>query len=201
VTSGRHTATGDVPSGKTAPRADAQRNAALVLAAARRLVAAKGLDISYHEIAREAGIGVGTVYRRFPERDQLMAAVLRDVLGELIEIAEACTRCADAWEGFVVLFTGLVARTAENAGLSGTLDEHGGPGVAELRHRLVELIRRAAERAQQAGVLRGDVDVDDIPFLAQATTMTTTGCFLALPTDPTRRQRAVRVVLDGLHTS
>ncbi len=47
-------------------RSDAQRNAARVLAAARRAVAANGLDVSYHEIAREAGVGVGTVYRRYP---------------------------------------------------------------------------------------------------------------------------------------
>lgn len=194
----RPTATSDV-SDRKAPRADAQRNAALVLAGARRAVAAKGLDVSYHEIAREAGVGVGTVYRRFPERDQLMAAVLRDVLEELIRTAETSLRCSDAWEGFTALFTDLAARTAENAGLSGTLDEHGGPDIAALRQRLLELTRRVTERAQQAGVLRDDVDWQDIPFLAQATVGE--GCFLGLPADPARRQRTFAIVLDGLSTS
>ncbi|GAB2799280.1 TetR/AcrR family transcriptional regulator [Streptomyces daliensis] len=194
----RQAATSDAADRK-APRADAQRNAALVLAGARRAVASKGLDVSYHEIAREAGVGVGTVYRRFPERDQLMAAVLRDILNELVRTAEAAVECADPWEGFTRLFSGLATRTAENAGLSGTLDAHGGPDIAALRHRLLRLIRQATERAQQAGTLRGDVDWHDIPFLAQAAV--TPGCFLGLPADPARGPRTLRVILDGLRGS
>ncbi|WP_405804054.1 TetR/AcrR family transcriptional regulator [Streptomyces sp. NBC_01187] len=194
----RQAATSDASDRKT-PRADAQRNAALVLAGARRAVASKGLDVSYHEIAREAGVGVGTVYRRFPERDQLMAAVLRDILNELIRTAETSVECADPWEGFTRLFGDLATRTAENAGLSGTLDAHGGPGIAALRHRLLDLIRQATERAQQAGVLRDDVDWQDIPFLTQAAV--TPGCFLGLPADPARGPRTLRVILDGLHGS
>ncbi|KOG86391.1 TetR/AcrR family transcriptional regulator [Streptomyces varsoviensis] len=191
--------TGDAAADRKAPRADARRNAALVLAGARRAVAAKGLDVSYHEIAREAGVGVGTVYRRFPERDQLMAAVLRDILDELIRTAEAAMQCADPWEGFTRLFGALAARTAENAGLSGTLDAHGGPDIAALRHRLLRLLRQTIERAQQAGALRSDVDWHDIPFLAQAAA--TPGCFLGLPADPGRGQRTLSVILDGLHGS
>ncbi len=194
----RQTATND-PAGRKAPRADARRNAALVLAGARRAVASKGLGVSYHEIAREAGVGVGTVYRRFPERDHLMTAVLSDILSELIRTAEAATECADPWEGFTLLFGELAARTAENAGLSGSLDAHGGPDIAALRHRLLELIRQVTECARQAGALRDDVDWRDIPFLAQAAV--TPGCFLDLPADPARRTRTLRVVLDGLHAS
>ncbi|MFC7329046.1 TetR/AcrR family transcriptional regulator [Marinactinospora rubrisoli] len=194
----RQPATSDAVDRK-APRADAQRNAALVLAGARRAVASKGLDVSYHEIAREAGVGVGTVYRRFPERDQLMAAVLRDILNELIRTAEASVECTDPWEGFTRLLSGLAIRTAENAGLSGTLDAYGGPDIAALRHRLLELIQQATERAQQAGALRDDVDWQDMPFLAQAAV--TPGCFLGLPADPARGLRTLRVILDGLHCS
>ncbi|MFE4256113.1 TetR/AcrR family transcriptional regulator [Streptomyces sp. NPDC056910] len=138
-------------------RVDAQRNAARVLAAARRGVASHGLDVSYHEIAREAGVGVGTVYRLYPERDQLMAAVLGDILTELIDTAHKALDCDDAWEGFSLLFTSLALRTAQNTGLSGSLDQHGGPAVAEQRHQLLDLAHRVIERAQDDGRLRRDL--------------------------------------------
>ena len=180
------------------PRADAQRNAALVLAGARRAVASKGLDVSYHEIAREAGVGVGTVYRRFPERDQLMAAVLRDILNELI-------RTAEVWNART---RGGLHPAAQRPGHPHDGERGGpvrntrrtrGPDIAALRHRLLELIQQATERAQQAGALRDDVDWQDIPFLAQAAV--TPGCFLGLPADPARGPRTLRVILDGLHGS
>jgi AcrR family transcriptional regulator len=181
------------------PRADARRNTALVLAAARRAVATHGLTVGYHEIARLAGVGVGTVYRRFPERDQLMEAVLLDILDELIREAEHALENPDAWAGFRELFTLLVLRTGENAGLSDSLDERGGPQVAEQRCRLLELLRRTTLRAQQAHVLRDDVAWQDIPFLAQSATSAT--CVLGLPAGPLQTQQAVTVILDGLRRS
>jgi AcrR family transcriptional regulator len=181
------------------PRADAQRNTALVLAAARRAVAAHGLTVSYHEIARLAGVGVGTVYRRFPERDRLMEAVLLDILDELIREADRALENPDAWGGFQDLFTLLALRTGENAGLSDSLDERGGPQVAEKRCQLLELLRRATLRAQQVHVLRDDVAWQDIPFLAQGATSAT--CVLGLPAGPRQAQQAVTVILDGLHLS
>ncbi|MCO5994221.1 TetR/AcrR family transcriptional regulator [Actinoallomurus rhizosphaericola] len=189
-------ATGETP--VKAPRADAQRNAGLVLAGARRAVAVHGLGVSYHEIARLAGVGVGTVYRRFPQRDQLMAAVLLDILDELIDEAERALECPDPWEGFTGVFTSLALRARENAGLSGSLDEQGGPRVAAQRRRLLDLLHRITERAHRAGVLRDDVGWQDIPFLAQAATPT--GCVLDVPAGPQQAQRAITVILDGLHT-
>jgi AcrR family transcriptional regulator len=182
-----------------APRADAQRNTALVLAAARRAVAAHGLAVSYHEIARLAGVGVGTVYRRFPERDQLMGAVLIDILDELICEANQALDNPDAWAGFRNLFTLLALRTGENAGLSDSLDERGGPQVAQRRSRLLELLRRTTLRAQHAHVLRDDVAWHDIPFLAQGATSAM--CVLGLHAGPLQAQQAVTVILDGLRRS
>ena len=178
-------------------RADAQRNAARVLAAARRAVASAGLDVSYHEIAREAGVGVGTVYRRYPERGQLMAAVLGDILAELIDTAHRALDCDDAWEGFSSLFTGLALRTAQNAGLSGSLDQHGGPAVAEQRDQLLDLTRRVVERAQREGRLRRDLSWQVVLQLTGAAAAQ--GCVLGLEPDPAHRHhRAVTVLLDGL---
>lgn len=178
-------------------RVDAQRNAARVLAAARRAVASHGLDVSYHEIARQAGVGVGTVYRRYPERDQLMAAVLGDVLTELIATAHQALDCGDAWEGFSLLFTGLAVRTAQNAGLSGLLDQHGGPAIAEQRHQLLDLSQRVIEVAQDEERLRRDLAWQDVLHLTGAVAVQ--GCVLGLEPDPTRSHHSVlTVLLDGL---
>ncbi|WP_431771178.1 TetR/AcrR family transcriptional regulator [Streptomyces cucumeris] len=178
------------------PRADARRNAARVLTGARQAVAAHGLDVSYHEIARRAGVGVGTVYRRYPERGQLMEAVLLDLLGELTTGAErALDRGAD-WPAFTSFFTDLALRTGENAGLTASLDDRGGPRVAAARRRLLELLRRLTERAQRAGTLRADLRWHDIPFLAKAAT--SAAGVLDLPDDRSRAERCIRVVLDGM---
>ncbi|MGY5627510.1 TetR/AcrR family transcriptional regulator [Streptomyces sp. UC1A3] len=178
-------------------RVDAQRNAARVLAAARRAVASAGLDVSYHEIAREAGVGVGTVYRRYPERDKLMAAVLSDILTELIATAHQGLDCDDAWEGFSLLFTGLALRTAQNAGLSGSLDQYGGPAVAQRRHELLDLARRVIERAQDQGRLRRDLAWQDVLRLTGAPAVQ--GCVLGLEPDPAHGHHFVlTVLLDGL---
>ncbi|MFK4548272.1 AcrR family transcriptional regulator [Streptomyces tendae] len=180
-------------------RADAQRNAARVLAAARRAVASTGLDVSYHEIAREAGVGVGTVYRRYPERDQLMAAVLSDILTELIDTAHQALDCDDAWEGFSLLFTSLALRTAQNAGLSGSLDQHGGPAVAQQRHELLDLTRRVIERAQDQGRLRRDLAWREVLRLTGAPAVK--GCVLGVEPDPAHGHHFVlTVLLDGLQT-
>ncbi|MFI6948183.1 TetR/AcrR family transcriptional regulator [Streptomyces sp. NPDC050422] len=178
-------------------RIDAQRNAALVLAAARRAVASHGLDVSYHEIAREAGVGVGTVYRRYSERDQLMAAVLGDILGELTDTAHQALDSDDAWEGFSLLFTSLAIRTAQNAGLSGSLDQHGGPAITKQRHQLLELVHKVIERAQDDGHLRRDLAWQDVLQLTGAVAVQ--GCVLGCEPDPARGHRSVlTVLLDGL---
>ncbi|MEV7087721.1 TetR/AcrR family transcriptional regulator [Streptomyces sp. NPDC093085] len=189
-------------------RVDARRNAARVLAAARRAVATHGLGVSYHEIAREAGVGVGTVYRRYPERDQLMAAVLGDILTELTATAHQALECDDAWEGFALLFTGLATRTAQNAGLSGLLGEHGGPAIAEQRGELLALTRRVITGAQDRGVLRRDLAWQDVLRMTGvvAVAAAVPGCVLGLEADPARDDRdrhddhspVLTVLLDGL---
>lgn len=181
-------------------RADAQRNAARVLAAARRAVASKGLEVSYHEIAREAGVGVGTVYRRYPERGRLMAAVLGDILTELIDTAHRALDSDDAWEGFSLLFTALALHTARHAGLSGSLDQHGGPAIAEQRHQLIDLAGKAIERAQHEGCLRRDLAWQDVLRLTGA--VAARGCVLGVEPDAARSHRTVlAVLLDGLRAA
>src|SRR5437763_15723704 len=80
-------------------RADAERNRERILAAAREAFAEDGLDVGLHEIAKRAGVGVGTVYRRFPEKEQLIEALFHDRIEEVVGIAERGLAFDDAWTG------------------------------------------------------------------------------------------------------
>src|SRR3954453_23007867 len=80
-------------------RADAERNRERILAAARAVFAEEGLDAGLHEIAKRAGVGVGTVYRRFPEKEQLIEALFEDRIEDVIAIASEALAHADGWSG------------------------------------------------------------------------------------------------------
>lgn len=189
----------DAPHAARPLRPDARRNTERVLSAARQAFAAAGLDAGYHDIARLAGVGVGTVYRRFPDRAKLMEAVLLDILDELSGCAEQALARTDAWPAFADFFTALAFRTREHAGLSESLDERGGPLVAAARHRLINLIHTLADRAQRQGVLRSDLAWRDIPFLARVAAFGT--CALDVPGDAIQAQRCIIVVLDGMRAT
>lgn len=156
-----------------------------MLEGARQAFATRGFEASYHEIARLAGVGVGTVYRRYPGRDALIEAVLLDVLAELTADAQAACAEDDGWAGFARFFGGLSAR----------LEGRGGTPVAEARRRLLDAIEALRRRALQSG-LRPDVGWRDILFLAQAAAVE--GCGLGLEADEDERSRAISIILDGL---
>src|SRR5689334_22004939 len=80
-------------------RRDAERNRALILDAARQVYAAEGLDAGFDEIARVAGVGVGTVYRRFPERGDLVEALFEQEIDAVVERAEQAAADPDPWRG------------------------------------------------------------------------------------------------------
>lgn len=145
------------------------------------------------------GVGVGTVYRRFPDRAKLMESVLLGILDELSGCAEQALAQTDAWSAFADFFTALALRTREHAGLSESLDERGGPRVATARHRLIDLMRILTDRAQHGGVLRRDLAWRDIPFLAKITAFGT--CALDVPGDVIQAQRCIIVVLDGMRVT
>ena len=180
-------------------RPDAQRNRERVLSGARQAFAAAGLDAGYHDIARLAGVGVGTVYRRFPDRAKLMEAVLLDILDELSDRAEQALTRTDAWPAFADFFTTLALRTREHAGLSESLDERGGALVAAARHRLIDLMHALTDHAQRQGVVRGDLAWRDMPFLARVAAFGT--CAIDVPGDATQAKRCIIVILDGMRVT
>ncbi len=148
-------------------RADAQRNLQLILAAARTVFARRGLDATLDDVAREAGLGVGTVYRRFRDKGELAEALFEESLAELVADADDALRCEDPWEGFVTFVGRFLERQACDCGLRDLLSSSAfGPERVEvLKERLQPVADHLVERAKAAGALRADFDSRDLPAI------------------------------------
>jgi AcrR family transcriptional regulator len=151
-------------------RCDAQRNRDLIVAAARDAFAAQGLDTSVEEIARRAGVGMGTLYRRFPSKEDLIDAVLADAFEDYAAAVEHALTLEDAWEGFSHFFERALALHAGNRGLKDAIatDRRGGERANAVRARVRPLLARLVERAQGQGTLRADFTLEDVPLLLWA---------------------------------
>ena len=99
-------------------RRDARENRERILAAARLAFAELGIDVSVEEIARRAGVGMGTLYRRFPTKDALIDAVFEEHLDQIAASAEAALADPDAWTAFLDYLTDIVGLQANDRGLS-----------------------------------------------------------------------------------
>jgi AcrR family transcriptional regulator len=149
-------------------RADAQRNLQLILAAARAVFARRGLEATLDEVAREAGLGVGTVYRRFRDKHELAEALFEDNLQLLVAEAEAAGSEEDPWEAFVSFLERFLERQARDCGLRDFVSTagFGEDRLVKLKLRLRPAVERIVQRAQAAGRLRADFDSHDIAVIA-----------------------------------
>jgi AcrR family transcriptional regulator len=173
-------------------RADARRNLELVLEAASQAFAELGPDVSVDEIARRAGVGHGTVFRRFPTKSALMAAVLGLRLEELAERAEALVAESDpvtAFDEFVWLAADACGR--DRAFFEGVPMCEGFAEVADAKQRVHVCAETLLQRAQKAGSVRADVTVDDVSTLIGS-------AVLAAPAEPEAWRRYVEIILAGL---
>jgi AcrR family transcriptional regulator len=147
-------------------RADARRNRASVLAAARRQFARSGLDAQIDEIAGDAGVGVGTVYRHFPTKLDLLEALAQERFEGLAAAAREALEVADPWEGFAGFMTYSARVMAEDRALSEAMDQHAVTcGAAAERVDLPELTGELVAQAQASGQLRDDVVASDVPSI------------------------------------
>ena len=155
------------PSADRPLRRDAERNRQRILEAARAAFAEDGLAVTLDEIARRAGVGVGTIYRRFPDKEQLIDALFEDRIGEVFALAEAGLRHPDAWQGLVSFLEGAAALHALDRGLKEvTLSGvHGLERVSRARERMLPLVTGLVARAQEQGSLRADVVPTDLPVM------------------------------------
>jgi AcrR family transcriptional regulator len=147
-------------------RADARRNRAKVLEAARHQFAEHGLETQIEQIARDAGVGVGTVYRHFPTKEALLEALAEAKFEGLADAARAALEVEDPWQGFVDLMTYAARTMSDDRGTSEAMDQRADIcGAAARAAGLDELTAELVERAKAAGALRPDIEADDVPSL------------------------------------
>jgi AcrR family transcriptional regulator len=148
-------------------RRDAQRNRDRIVEAAREAFAAGGIEVPVEEIARRAGVGMGTLYRRFPDKADLVDAVFEEAIEAFVQAAEEALECEDAWEGFRTYLERALSYHVENRGLKDVFaaHAHGRPRVEAVRERMAPLVGRLIERAQANGSLRRDFAPQDMPLI------------------------------------
>jgi AcrR family transcriptional regulator len=148
-------------------RSDAERNRQRILGAAGKAFAERGLGATMDEIAERAGVGVGTVYRRYPEKELLVDALFEERIEELARVGEQALAAEDPWQGLVTYLEAAVAQQAANRGLRDLLlsSTYGHDRVARARQRLSPVTAQLVERAQKDGTLRADLAVNDVPLL------------------------------------
>ena len=182
----------------TAPlRADAERNRQRLLAAAKDLFATRGLDVTLDDIARHAGVGTGTAYRRFPNKDALIDALMVDRIGELGTLAEECLVEPDPWVGLSGYFERALALQAADRGLKDVLfsSGRGRERSNQARRQIAPVVTKLVARAVESGAVRGDMSTSDVPLI---NFMLNTIVDFGRDVSPDLYKRYLAIVLDGL---
>jgi AcrR family transcriptional regulator len=182
------------------PRSDAARNRAALLAAAQTLYAERGIDVSLEEIARSAGVGIGTLYRNFPRgKEQLVSEALVEQVTRYVEAAQRALASADPWEGFATFVTDICAMQEGDAGFSDLLATvlPADAAIEELRDQANTMAIELMDRAKAAGVLRAEVVGEDLLLLLVANTAVLT---VTRHDAPAASKRVVALFLDAVRT-
>jgi AcrR family transcriptional regulator len=178
-------------------RADAERNRLRIIAAARELFAERGLDVSLDDIAAHAGVGVGTVYRRFPDKEALIDALFEEGIEKVADAARRALEMEDPWEGFAFFMREANALQAHDRGLKQALLTvgRGRERVERARDTIAPIALQLVRRARVAGVLREDLGPFDVPMVH---------LMVGAVADATRDvapdvwQRFLGIILDGM---
>lgn len=181
-------------------RKDSRRNRAALLAAARTAFAEEGLNAALEGIARRAGVAIGTLYRHFPTRMDLVAAVIAEKKRAWIKAAEAAAVMEPAWDGLVFFLERVCELQAGDLGFNdiSSMRFPNAPGVEAARKRAYDLGRRIVERAQAEGSLRPDITAEDLAFVDWAHSRVSEATHAI---DPNAWRRYLALTLDGLRAS
>jgi AcrR family transcriptional regulator len=179
-------------------RRDAEANRLRILEAAGTIFARRGLDVSMEDIAAAAGVGVGTLYRRFPDKQRLIDALFGQRLALMAQLATDSLEIDDPWEAVEFFMGRAVSMQTADRGLAELLQ--GRPGgreqVEHARATIEPLVDRLVARAHASGQLRHDITGADLAII---------GIMISLlaqrlqPIAPQLWERYLAVVLDGLH--
>uniref|UniRef100_UPI003D8C5020 TetR/AcrR family transcriptional regulator n=1 Tax=Gordonia sp. B7-2 TaxID=3420932 RepID=UPI003D8C5020 len=190
--------TGSTSNARERPlRADAERNRLRIIATARELFAERGLDVSLDDVAAAAGVGVGTVYRRFANRDELIVGVFVEHLKQVSAQVAGALEDPDPWAGVVNLMTWFGTITAGDRGLAAIIMriDHTDPEIEKVKAGMNERIQLVFDRAQAAGVLRPDLASTDFFALF---TMLSSVAEVTEPTVPGVWRRYLELILAGI---
>ena len=178
-------------------RADAERNRQRILRAAAEVFTTRGLQTSLDEVARHAGVGVGTVYRRFPDKDALVEALFEERIQQIVTLADEAWNETDSWTALASFLEKAGGILAADRGLRELLmfATHGRDRVEGTRARMQPAVHRLVLRAQQDGKLRADIQPTDMPFIEF---MLTAAAEYADHVQPGIWRRYLAIILDGL---
>lgn len=187
------------PVGGRPLRRDAQRNRRLILDAAQEVFADAGLRASLDDVARRAGVGVATVYRRFPDKEALVEALFETRIGEIIDVVERALALPSGWEGLVHFLREVSHLQAGDRGLReiALSTGYGKSRVAAQRSQVAAGIEQLIARAEAEGTLRTGVTANDVPlilYMVGEVAQNTSGL------RPDLAERYLGLVLDGLRT-
>jgi AcrR family transcriptional regulator len=180
-------------------RADARRNREAVIAAAKKLFADEGLDAQMPDVAKAAKVGVGTVYRHFPTKEDLIAALAGERFERLAEKAREGIETEDPWQGLCDFIRFAAQIQADDRGLCEVMSSR--PEVmADSAYEvgLDRLCSQLVNRAQRSGDLRKDLDWQDIPMIACSLGSITAAQDVEHGPAVGRWPRLVEIIIDGL---
>jgi AcrR family transcriptional regulator len=178
-------------------RQDAARNRERLITAAREVLRRRGVDAPLDEIAREAGVAIGTLYNHFPNRGDLVDAALAPLAERAVDLAERAARSEDPWQAFAMLMEDTCELFVADRGYAGIYRSRipGTPVIAAAQQRLSALKGDIMTRAQRAGLLRPDIVASDLALLTWGIVGTVDATRDVAP-DAWRRHLAL--LLDGL---
>ncbi|HEU5333102.1 MAG TPA: TetR family transcriptional regulator [Actinocrinis sp.] len=178
-------------------RRDAELNRQRIMEAAREVFAQRGLDATLDDIAHHAGLGVGTVYRRFPNKTALVDALFEESFRHLHGLIEQAVQAPDPWTGLLKLITTLSELQVEDRGLREVMlsSAEGRSKSDRLREMFKPLVERLVERAKAEGRLRRDFDPRDFPLVLL---MVTAAAEFTRHAGPDVWRRYLTLLFDGL---
>ena len=181
-------------------RRDAERNRQRILRAAAEVFTARGLQASLDEVARHAGVGVGTVYRRFPDKESLVEALFAERVQAMVGLAERALAAPDSWTGLISFLEDGATLLARDRALTEIFmyGRYGHGRVRRARDQMLPAVTRLVQRAQRDGTLRADFTPTDVPVIEF---MLATAAGYAGQARPEIWRRYLTLITDGLRPS
>ncbi|MET8360819.1 helix-turn-helix domain-containing protein [Micromonospora sp. NPDC005171] len=180
-------------------RKDAAENRERLLAAASDLFAEHGLGVTLNDIAHRAGVGVGTAYRHFPNKEALIDELFEERLQAVVDVAQHALDDSDAWNGLLTFLERALYMRHGDRGLDEIMNNGvlGDERVSQVRDRIAPIITKLVTKAKDQGVVRPDFDQSDLIFIQLALSAITEA---TRDVSPDLYRRYLTLFLDGIRT-